>query len=59
MAQQKRIWLGAMSEVAGSIPGLARRVETAQIWPCCGCGVGWRLELQLDPSPGNLHMLRM
>ena len=24
---------------------------------CCGCGGGRRLQLQLDPWPGNLHML--
>ena len=56
---------------AGSIPGLAQRVkdpallwavvwvaDSAQIQRCCGSGVGWRLQLRLDPYPGNLHMVR-
>ena len=25
----------------------------AWIWRCCGCGVGWKLQLQLDPQLGN------
>ena len=32
-------------EVANSIPGLAH---------CCGSGVGWQVQLRLDPLPGNL-----
>ena len=45
-------------EDVGLIPGLAQRVndlvllqtvvlfaDTAQIWHCCGCGVGWQLQL--------------
>ena len=27
--------------------------------PCCGCGVGRRLQLRFHPSPGNLHMPRV
>ena len=49
-------------EVACSIPGLTQRVkdlelpqavahvtETARIWCCCGSGIDWWLQLQLDP----------
>ena len=28
----------------------------AQVPSCCGSGIGWRLQLQLDPWPGNLQM---
>ena len=56
-------------EVAGVIPGLAQWgqdlalpgavmwvADAAWITCCCGSGVGWWLQLQLDPEPGNLHM---
>ena len=49
-------------EIVGSIPGLSQWVkdlvllwavvlvaDSAQIWCCCGCGVGWQLQLWLDP----------
>ena len=49
-------------EVACSIPGPAQWVkdpalpramvevaDAAQVWHCCGSGVGWRLQLQFDP----------
>ena len=48
-------------EDMGSIPGLAQWVkdlvllgsvvlvtDVAQILHCCGCGMGWRLQLQMD-----------
>ena len=31
----------------------------AQISSCCGYGVGWQLQLQFDPQPGDLHMLQV
>ena len=29
--------------------------DVARFWCGCGSGVGWWLQLRLDPSPGNLH----
>ena len=46
----------------GSIPGLTQWVkvpallqaaDAAWIPHCCGCGVGWQLQLHLDPSLGT------
>ena len=31
----------------------------ARILRGCGCGIGWQLQLQFDPLPGNLHMLQV
>ena len=28
----------------------------AQIWCCCGWGVGWQLQLRFDPWSGNVHV---
>ena len=31
----------------------------AQIWCCCVCGIGWQLQVQFNPQPGNFHMLQV
>ena len=30
--------------------------DAAWIWHCCGWDVGWQLQLQFIPYPGNFHM---
>ena len=50
-------------EVADLIPGLTLALPRAVMWVtdaariscCCRSGIGWRLQLRLDPQPGNLH----
>ena len=59
-------------EDVGLIPGLAQWVkdlvllwsvvqvtDMAQVWCCCGSGIGQQQQLWLNPEPGNLHMLQM
>ena len=67
MAQQKQIHEDANSILA-SISGLrilcycelcCKVTDVAQISHCCGCGVGQQLQLQFDPLPGNIHILRL
>ena len=43
----------------GLLQAVAQVKDVAQIWCCHGCGVGWQLQLQTDPQPGNFHMLQM
>ena len=60
LAQWKRIWLGSMRthiRTLASLSGLriwcCRELwSQMQLWYCCGCGVGWQLQLWFDPSPG-------
>ena len=33
--------------------------EEAQIWLCCGCGVGQQLQLPLDLQPGNFLIMQV
>ena len=40
-----------------ALPGAVVQVaDTAQILRCCGSGMGWWLQLRLDPQPGNFHV---
>ena len=52
------------------IPGLAQWVkvlkfpqavvaDVAQIWHCCGLGVGWQLQLPFYRWPRNFHVLQV
>ena len=62
--------LASIHEDPGVIPGLPQGVKRSGIsiscgigdrcgsdLCCCGCSVGWRLQLGFDPLPGNFHML--
>ena len=48
----------------GSIPGPTQGVQGSGVamncgvglWHCCSCGVGWQLQLQFNPLPGNFRM---
>ena len=56
-----RLWVPSLAFLSGlrirHCRELQWRSHTAQIWRCYGRGVGRQLQLQLDPQPGNLHML--
>ena len=64
--------LSSVHEDVSSVPGLAQTVkdlalpgavvrltDAAWIPRCCGSGVGWRLQGQFNPQPGNLRMLQV
>ena len=66
MAQQIKNLTSIQEDVA-LIPGLTQWIkdpalavvqvtDAAQILHCCGCVVGWQLQLQSDSQPGNFHM---
>ena len=67
VAQRKRIQLGTMSlqvRSLASLSGCCRELWCRlKTWlgsgVCRGCGVGRRLQLWLDPEPGNLCMPRV
>ena len=53
------MWFRSLASLSGlkdlALPWAAMYItDTAQIWHCCGCGVGWELQLWLDPYPGKL-----
>ena len=41
------------------LQAMAQVADVAWILSCCGCGVGWQLQLQFDPEPGNFRMLQV
>ena len=53
-------YLASLSEL--KVPALPRAAvqvtDMAGTWSYCGGGIGWQLQLQFDPQPGNVHMLQ-
>ena len=45
VAQQKQIQPGTMRLWVRSLASFSG----LRIWRCCGCAVGWQLQLRLDP----------
>ena len=55
-----RTQLGSLASLSGLRIRYCELWCRSQMWVrirhCCGCDVGWWLQLWFDPSPGNLHM---
>ena len=58
-----RMWVQSLVSLSGlriwRYSELWYRLKTRlRSWGCCGCGLGWQLQLQFDPLSGNFHGLK-